>query len=83
MCCKNVEMVTMVLLAIHIYHSAKKTEKNIASAIRRKKIIRIFKAHLIYIVKKAEPKVFEILNDICKTKVKDMAKIQSLRKSKK
>lgn len=86
MCCKNVEMVTMVLLAIHIYNSAKKTEKNIASAIRRKKnnpYIYGTKAHLIYIVKKAEPKVFEILNDICKTKVKDMAKIQSLRKSKK
>ena len=86
MCCKNVEMVTMVLLAIHIYNSAKKTEKNIESAIRRKKIIRIFTAqrHTLYIYsKKAVPKVFEILNDICKTKVKDMAKIQSLRKSKK
>ena len=74
----------MVLLAIHIYNSAKKLKKNIASAIRRKKIIRIFTAQrhtFIYIVKKAVPKVFEILNDICKTKVKDMAKIQSLRKS--
>lgn len=27
MCCKNVKMVTMVLLAIHIYNSAKKLEK--------------------------------------------------------
>ena len=46
----------MVLLAIHIYNSAKKTEKNIASAIRRKKnnpYIYGTKAHLYIYSKKS------------------------------
>ena len=84
MCCKNVEMVPMVLLAIHIYNSAKKTEKKHSICDTPKKnnpYIYGTKAHLYIYSKKAVPKVFEILNDICKTKVKDMANIQSLRKS--